>query len=73
MPLKYLGNIPQAVEIAGWLHGLLFISYLFTLIDVKMSLKWSMKKTIIAFVAAIIPFGPFILEKRVLQNERMPE
>jgi integral membrane protein len=27
MPLKYFAAIPQAVTIAGWLHGLLFMAF----------------------------------------------
>ena len=69
MPLKYVANMPMAVEIVGWAHGALFVLYMFTGLDAKLALNWSIKKTLIAVFASIIPFGPFILDKKLLQSE----
>ena len=69
MPLKYFADFPQAVLVVGWIHGLLFIAYMFSGLDVKTTYNWNFKKTAIAVVAALIPFGPFILDKRILQKE----
>lgn len=69
MPLKYAANIPEAVDIMGWIHGILFITYMFTGLHVKIEHNWSLKKTALAVVASIIPFGPFILDKKILQKE----
>ncbi|MFZ1590746.1 MAG: DUF3817 domain-containing protein [Chitinophagales bacterium] len=69
MPLKYAADIPQAVDIMGWIHGGLFILYMFTGLNVKMVHDWPFKKTLLAVVASIIPFGPFILDKKILQKE----
>ena len=69
MPLKYIANMPLAVDIVGWIHGGLFVLYMFTGLDTKMALNWSIKTTAIAVFASIIPFGPFILDKRLLQKE----
>ena len=27
MPLKYLGDMPQAVQVVGWIHGVLFVGH----------------------------------------------
>ena len=69
MPLKYAADIPQAVDIMGWIHGGLFILYMFTGLNVKMVHDCPFKKTLLAVVASIIPFGPFILDKKILQKE----
>lgn len=69
MPLKYLADKPQAVNIVGWIHGFLFVLYMITGLMVMISLKWSLKKTATAVFASIIPFGPFILDKKILQKE----
>ena len=69
MPLKYLADMPMAVEIVGWIHGGLFVLYMFTGLETKMALNWSFKKTAIAVIASIIPFGPFVLDKKLLQPE----
>ena len=36
MPLKYLGNMPMAVKIAGSIHGFLFVSFIVALENRKM-------------------------------------
>lgn len=70
MPLKYAANMPQAVEVAGWVHGILFIGYMIAGLDLKTTNNWGAKKTILAVLAAVLPFGPFILEKKILQKEQ---
>ena len=41
MPLKYLADMPLAVRIAGWLHGLLFIAVLFMLSNLIVDLLYA--------------------------------
>ena|SRR5687768_6198979 len=69
MPLKYIAGIPQAVQIIGWIHGILFIAYMIAGLDVRKALNWDFKKVRFAVLAAFIPFGPFILDKKILQKE----
>ena len=33
MPLKYAAGYPQAVRIVGWVHGLFFMGYCWTLFE----------------------------------------
>ncbi len=68
MPLKYLMDIPEAVMIAGWIHGLLFSLYCVLLLVVFIQLEWKFSKALLAFVAALLPFGPFIFDKRFIQS-----
>jgi integral membrane protein len=69
MPLKYAFHIPEAVKIFGWIHGALFISYLYFAFEVMGSFKknagWFGK----AFVAAILPCGTFIFDKQLKKEE----
>ncbi len=69
MPLKYLAGFPQGVFYIGWIHGLLFICYMISCMDVKLKNNWSIQKTIYAIGASLIPFGPFILDKKILRKE----
>lgn len=69
MPLKYAADIPQAVLVVGWIHGVLFIAYMVAGLDVKTTLNWSLKKTALAVLASLLPLGPFILDKKILQKE----
>ena len=63
VPLKYLAGMPQAVRVTGMIHGILFILYIAVLINAARAYHWSIKKIIIAFVASLLPFGPFYLDK----------
>ena len=62
-------ELPKAVLVVGWLHGLLFILYLIAGYNVKTVHRWPFKKTFIAVIASLIPFGPFILDKKILSKE----
>ena len=70
MPLKYSLGIPTPVKIAGWIHGVLFILYIITLLGVRSANKWSFKKVFIAFAASLMPFAPFVFEAKVLRKEK---
>ena len=59
MPLKYLYNSPEMVQITGRIHGLLFVIYVLLVIQVGLELSWSGKKIILALLASIVPFGTF--------------
>lgn len=71
MPLKYFADMPEAVKYVGWAHGLLFMLYILALITVKMSLGWNFKKTAIAFLASLLPFGTFVLDKNLRKEEKL--
>jgi integral membrane protein len=70
MPIKYLAGNPIFVWYIGWVHGLLFMLYILALISVKINLEWKFKKTAVAFLASLIPFGTFILDKSLRIEER---
>lgn len=65
MSLKYKLGIPQPNYVIGMIHGLLFVSYVILLIKVAVEYKWTFKKTALAFIAAWIPFGTFIANKKL--------
>jgi len=69
MPLKYMAGLPLMVKYVGWAHGLLFILYFLTLIQVYFDRNWSIKKVIWCVLASLFPFGTFVLEVRLLQKE----
>jgi integral membrane protein len=68
MPLKYYFDTPQPNKIFGMVHGLLFILYVFWVIQIKIEQDWSMKKTALALLASIIPFGTFWADARLFRN-----
>ena len=66
MPMKYLLDMPLAVKYVGWAHGLLFVLYIGFLLVLGLMEKWSIKKLFFGFIASLLPFGPFVFEKRIL-------
>ncbi|MEO8962914.1 MAG: DUF3817 domain-containing protein [Ginsengibacter sp.] len=71
MPLKYIAGDPRAVLYVGWVHGLLFMIYILTLIIVAIKLDWKFKKIVVAFLASLVPFGTFIMDKSLRREEKM--
>jgi integral membrane protein len=73
MPLKYFADMPLFVKYGGWVHGLLFVAYIFFLLEMRNVYKWSLLKTAIAFAASLLPFGTFWIDnkwlKPLLQNQ----
>jgi integral membrane protein len=69
MPLKYLADMPGAVLFTGWVHGILFILYMIFLLNVKLKYKWGLGKSFLAVIASLLPFGPFILDKKILSKD----
>lgn len=65
MPLKYMANMPLMVKYLGWVHGVLFILYIVNVALLGGKLKWSIKRMLLYFLAAILPVAPFIVERKV--------
>jgi integral membrane protein len=69
MPMKYAWGMPLAVKIVGWIHGVLFMIFCVALVQTIRIAKWPWSRAIMVFVAALLPFGPFVVDKRVLSYE----
>ena len=70
MPLKYAADMPKAVSIVGTIHGVLFTLYVIALIRAALALKRPFKWSAKVFIAAIIPFGPFVIERGLRREEQ---
>ena len=69
MPMKYFMGMPEVVKVVGWIHGLLFMLYIGMLIVLQVTQRWSFIFFVGAFLASIIPFGTFILDKQLRKKE----
>jgi integral membrane protein len=69
MPFKYLLDIPQPVKVVGWIHGVLFIVYAALLLVVWIKYRWSLLFAAGAFLASLIPFGTFVLDRYLRRAE----
>lgn len=70
MPLKYLAGQPQYVKVVGMAHGVLFIALclvlLLALLDEKLPFRWA----VYTFIASLLPFGTFIIDKKLAKFEQ---
>jgi integral membrane protein len=69
MPLKYFAGMPLAVKYTGWAHGVLFVGLCLLLLQVMLAARWSLGRGALVFVAALVPFGPFLLDKHMRRWE----
>jgi len=65
MPLKYFAEMPLWVKYGGWAHGILFIAYVAMLIQVAVAYDWKMGRIVWVFLASLLPFAPFFVERRL--------
>ena len=69
MPLKYFAGVPQAVTAVGWIHGLLFITFCIALTQAHQEAKWTLWRTGGVLIAALLPFGPFVIDGRLRKED----
>ena len=65
MPLKYVWGMPELVKYVGQAHGLLWVLYILLLLhawgDKKLTAKWFAG----GCIASVMPFGPFIFDRKL--------
>ena len=65
MPLKYLAGRPETVQVVGWVHGVLFMLFVAALAHAALARRWPLARSAWAFVAALVPFGTFVLDRHL--------
>lgn len=63
MPLKYIFDLPETVQIVGMAHGILFILYNILVLLIREDQGWGFKKTLVAMLLSIVPLGTFFVER----------
>ncbi len=69
MPLKYLAGFPAAVKWTGWGHGILFVLYGLIVLAALLKGRISFGKSVLAVAASLVPCGPFLLDRRLAEDE----
>ncbi|WP_186756628.1 DUF3817 domain-containing protein [Echinicola salinicaeni] len=65
MPLKYTMDMPLAVKYVGWAHGILFMVYVYLVFPTRSILNWTFRRTLFALIASVLPFGPFLFDRKI--------
>jgi integral membrane protein len=69
MPLKYIWDQPLAVSIVGMAHGVLWIVYCAAALWLALRDQWGIKKLLYAWIASLLPFGPFVFDHKYLYRD----
>ncbi|HYC61179.1 MAG TPA: DUF3817 domain-containing protein [Thermoanaerobaculia bacterium] len=69
MPLKYFAGMPMAVRIVGSLHGALFVALVVMLLLAIRKVPISLKLAAAGIAAAVVPGGPFLLDRHLARLE----
>lgn len=70
MPLKYFAGMPWTVKIAGAVHGGLFVFLSILILRTVWVAKWRISRGLLVWIAALLPFGPFLLDQRLRAYSR---
>jgi integral membrane protein len=73
MPLKYLAGLPIFVQIAGSVHGGLFLLYVAAALFAFRANRWSYGKLARTLVASLLPAGPFFIDRELREEARATE
>ena len=61
--------MPKVVTVVGAIHGILFLAYVAQLAKLRTIHQWDNRFSFSAFVASILPFGPFMFDKHLREKE----
>ena len=75
MPLKYAAGMPMAVTIVGSIHGFLFLALAGMFVAGVKAIPISRSLAAAGILAAVVPFGPFVLDAKLrgLAREARPD
>jgi integral membrane protein len=65
---KYAADGPDLAPILGPIHGILFLLYVFMALSLREEARWDGNTTLGVLVAAVIPFGGFIVDRKLLRT-----
>jgi integral membrane protein len=68
MPLKYIWGNPEAVRVVGLLHGILFILFIFYIIQAAIEKRWTRREVMLAMLSSVVPFGTFYADSRLFKK-----
>ena len=55
------------------IHGILFLAYVAQLAKLRTTHQWDNRFSFFAFLASLLPFGPFVFDKHLREKEAATE
>jgi integral membrane protein len=68
MPLRYGAGVRAVVAVVGPLHGLLYIVYLVTALDLARTRRVTILQLLMMVAAGLVPFLTFYVERRITRR-----
>lgn len=68
MPLKYIWGKPEAVRVVGGIHGILFILFIFYIVQAAIEKGWTRREVMLAVLSSVVPFGTFYADSRLFKK-----
>lgn len=65
MPLKYQFDMPQAVTLAGWVHGVLFMVFVLYASSYSQRQQWRDSLFFQLLLSSMIPFGMVYMDRKL--------
>ncbi|MCF6230461.1 MAG: DUF3817 domain-containing protein [Gammaproteobacteria bacterium] len=65
MPMKYYFGMPEAVSLAGMVHGILFVVYTMLSLSLAQKYGWSTGEWSVVLIAGMLPFGFLMIDGRL--------
>ena len=65
---KRVFDQPGGVTVIAPIHGVVFLAYVAAVIFAREERQWDIRTTLACIVAAVIPFGGYVVERRLLQD-----
>lgn len=65
-------DMPELVTVIGPVHGIVFLAYVALALYVREALAWNGWTTVMVVVAAVVPLGGIIVERRLTDGALAP-
>lgn len=62
---KRVGGVDGLVPVVGLVHGIIFLVYVGIALLARRELRWPLTETLFVLVAAVIPLGGIVVERRL--------
>lgn len=66
--IKRVAEMPLGVQIFGPIHGALFLLLIVVIFQAWGNKALSFKLSALAFVASLLPFGPFLIDRYLVKS-----